>query len=89
MKAATSALERNSEAVAVLREFAFKDAEIWFVRFSLDPLLQRLAVGNKVQPGRGAVGRRGIGAARMQLPSTLLPARAFGAAAWKALDLGH
>ena len=34
-------------AVVVLREFEFRDAEIWFVRFALDPALQILAVGNK------------------------------------------
>uniref|UniRef100_A0A7S2SUZ6 Polycomb protein EED n=1 Tax=Rhizochromulina marina TaxID=1034831 RepID=A0A7S2SUZ6_9STRA len=48
VKIAMNGAEKNSEAVAVLREFAFRDAEIWFVRFSLDPLLQRIAVGNKL-----------------------------------------
>jgi hypothetical protein len=35
-------------AVVVLREFDFKDADIWFLRFALDPKLQILAIGNKV-----------------------------------------
>lgn len=38
-------------AVVVLREFDFKDADIWFLRFALDPKLQILAIGNKVIPG--------------------------------------
>jgi polycomb protein EED len=34
-------------AAVVLREFEFRDADIWFVRFALDPRLEILAVGNK------------------------------------------
>ena len=37
----------QSGAAVVLREFEFRDADIWFVRFSLDPRLEILAVGNK------------------------------------------
>ena len=34
-------------AVVVLREFDFRDADIWFLRFALDSKQQLLAVGNK------------------------------------------
>ncbi|CAM9611059.1 unnamed protein product [Phaeothamnion confervicola] len=39
---------RGDDAVLVLREFCLADADIWFLRFGLDPDLRVLAAGNKV-----------------------------------------
>ncbi|TYZ69320.1 hypothetical protein PybrP1_004057 [[Pythium] brassicae (nom. inval.)] len=38
---------RGKDAVTVLREYQFKDAELWFMKFGLDSQLEVLAVGNK------------------------------------------
>jgi len=39
--------ETPEPAAIVLREFEFRDADIWFVRFSLDLKSQLMAIGNK------------------------------------------
>jgi polycomb protein EED len=38
---------RKPDAVTVLREFVMHDAEIWFVRFDVDPMLEGLVCGNR------------------------------------------
>jgi polycomb protein EED len=38
---------RGKDAVTILREFHYKDAEIWFLKFGLDTRLELMAVGNK------------------------------------------
>ncbi|GLD93425.1 hypothetical protein PINS_up002017 [Pythium insidiosum] len=38
---------RGKDAVTVLREYHYKDAELWFMKFGLDSRLEVMAVGNK------------------------------------------
>ncbi|DAZ94752.1 TPA: hypothetical protein N0F65_011568 [Lagenidium giganteum] len=38
---------RGKDAVTVLREYHYKDAELWFMKFGLDSQLEVMAVGNK------------------------------------------
>lgn len=42
---------RGKDAVTILREYHYKDADLWFLKFGLDSQLEVLAVGNK----KGAV----------------------------------
>ncbi|KAL4154607.1 hypothetical protein PRNP1_006725 [Phytophthora ramorum] len=42
---------RGKDAVTVLREYHYKDADLWFMKFGLDSQLEVMAVGNK----KGAV----------------------------------
>lgn len=37
------------DSVVILHEYVFKNSEIWFVRFGLDPQLEYLGVGTKVR----------------------------------------
>jgi hypothetical protein len=36
------------ESIVIINDYDFVDADIWFVRFALDPTLRFLAVGTKV-----------------------------------------
>jgi polycomb protein EED len=38
---------RGKDAVTVLREYHYKEAELWFMKFGLDSRLEIMAVGNK------------------------------------------
>ncbi|KAG6590992.1 putative DNA topoisomerase [Phytophthora cinnamomi] len=38
---------RGKDAVTVLREYHYKDADLWFMKFGLDSQLEVMAVGNK------------------------------------------
>mmetsp|Transcript_31858 Transcript_31858/g.40880 ORF Transcript_31858/g.40880 Transcript_31858/m.40880 type:complete len:394 (+) Transcript_31858:25-1206(+) len=40
-------LSRGDSSVIILREYAFPDCNLWYVRFNLDSDLRKMAVGNK------------------------------------------